>query len=51
MLSPCRALPLSTLIKRNDPQKLLTELIANINSIKHVKKIRWSLDVDPVDLF
>ena len=37
--------------KRSDLQKLLTELIANIDSIKHVKKIRWSLDVDPVDLF
>ncbi|WP_411725958.1 primosomal protein N' [Methyloglobulus sp.] len=37
--------------KRNDLQKCLTELIANIDSIKHVKKIRWSLDVDPVDLF
>jgi primosomal protein N' (replication factor Y) (superfamily II helicase) len=37
--------------KRSDLQKLLTELIASIDSIKHVKKIRWSLDVDPVDLF
>jgi primosomal protein N' (replication factor Y) (superfamily II helicase) len=37
--------------KRSDLQKLLTGLIANIDSIKHVKKIRWSLDVDPVDLF
>jgi primosomal protein N' (replication factor Y) len=37
--------------KRSDLQKCLTELIANIDSIEHAKKIRWSLDVDPVDLF
>ncbi len=37
--------------KRSDLQKCLNELIANIDSITHVKKIRWSLDVDPVDLF
>lgn len=37
--------------KRSDLQKCLTELVANIDNIKHVKKIRWSLDVDPVDLF
>lgn len=37
--------------KRSDLQKCLTELIANIDTIKHIKKIRWSLDVDPVDLF
>lgn len=37
--------------KRSDLQKLLAELIANIDSIEHIKKIRWSLDVDPMDLF
>jgi primosomal protein N' (replication factor Y) (superfamily II helicase) len=37
--------------KRSDLQKCLTELIANIDSITNVKKIRWSLDVDPIDLF
>ncbi|MEQ1544818.1 primosomal protein N' [Methyloglobulus sp.] len=37
--------------KRTDLQKLLAELITNIDNIKHAKKIRWSLDVDPVDLF
>ena len=37
--------------KRSDLQKCLTELITNIDSITHTKKIRWSLDVDPVDLF
>jgi primosomal protein N' (replication factor Y) (superfamily II helicase) len=37
--------------KRSDLQKCLGQLIANIDSITHVKKIRWSLDVDPVDLF
>jgi primosomal protein N' (replication factor Y) (superfamily II helicase) len=37
--------------RRSDLQKLLTEIIAEIDSIKHAKKIRWSLDVDPVDLF
>jgi hypothetical protein len=26
-------------------------LITGIDSIDHVKKVRWSLDVDPVDLF
>lgn len=37
--------------RRSDLQKLLTEIIANISSIEYTKKIRWSLDVDPVDLF
>jgi primosomal protein N' (replication factor Y) (superfamily II helicase) len=37
--------------RRSDLQKLLTEIIANIGSIEYTKKIRWSLDVDPVDLF
>ncbi|MEQ1485366.1 primosomal protein N' [Methyloglobulus sp.] len=37
--------------KRSDLQLCLTELIANIDDITHAKKIRWSLDVDPVDLF
>jgi primosomal protein N' (replication factor Y) (superfamily II helicase) len=37
--------------RRSDLQKLLTEIIAEIDSNKHAKKIRWSLDVDPVDLF
>ncbi|NOS75045.1 MAG: primosomal protein N' [Methyloglobulus sp.] len=37
--------------KRSDLQLCLTELITNIDSITHAKKIRWSLDVDPVDLF
>jgi primosomal protein N' (replication factor Y) (superfamily II helicase) len=36
---------------RSDLQKCLTELIANIDGITNVKKIRWSLDVDPIDLF
>ena len=37
--------------KRSDLQECLSELIVNIHSIKNVKKVRWSLDVDPVDLF
>ncbi|MEY4593049.1 MAG: Primosomal protein, partial [Pseudomonadota bacterium] len=37
--------------RRSDLQKLLTEIIANIGSIEYTKKVRWSLDVDPVDLF
>ncbi len=37
--------------KRSELQKCLAELIANIDSIAHAKKIRWSLDVDPVDLY
>ena len=37
--------------KRSDLQCCLTELIANIDNIKQAKKVRWSLDVDPVDLF
>ncbi|MEQ1560977.1 MAG: primosomal protein N' [Methyloglobulus sp.] len=37
--------------KRSDLQKMLCELVANIESVPYVKKIRWSLDVDPVDLF
>jgi primosomal protein N' (replication factor Y) (superfamily II helicase) len=37
--------------KRSDLQLCLTELITNIDSVKGIKKIRWSLDVDPVDLF
>ncbi len=37
--------------KRSDLQSCLAKLIANIDSIANMKKIRWSLDVDPVDLF
>ena len=38
-------------INRSDLQKCLDELIDNIATIKNVNKIRWSLDVDPVDLY
>jgi primosomal protein N' (replication factor Y) len=38
-------------INRSDLQKCLDELIQNIATIKNVNKIRWSLDVDPVDLY
>ena len=37
--------------KRSNLQHCLGELITNIDSISHAKKVRWSLDVDPVDLF
>lgn len=36
---------------RNNLQKLLKILIEDIGNIKLSKKIRWSLDVDPLDLF
>jgi primosomal protein N' (replication factor Y) (superfamily II helicase) len=32
-------------------QKILDEMAGNIDSLATVKKVRWSLDVDPVDLF
>lgn len=37
--------------KRSDLQKCLSGLMPLLEDIKNSKKIRWSLDVDPVDLF
>lgn len=37
--------------KRSDLQKCLDGLMPQLEGIKNSKKIRWSLDVDPVDLF
>jgi primosomal protein N' (replication factor Y) (superfamily II helicase) len=36
---------------RGDLQHCFDELIANIDTIKQTKNLRWSLDVDPIDLF
>ncbi len=36
---------------RNELQKCLSGLLAELDNIKIPKKIRWSLDVDPLDLF
>ncbi len=36
---------------RKDLHALLTELILKIEALKQAKKVRWSLDVDPVDLY
>lgn len=37
--------------KRSDLQNCLSELVTHLDSIKSSSKLRWSLDVDPVDLF
>ncbi len=37
--------------QRKDLQMLLDQLIPNIYTLKESKKVRWSLDVDPVDLY
>lgn len=37
--------------KRNDMQQILDNVLMQISSLKDAKKVRWSLDVDPVDLF
>jgi primosomal protein N' (replication factor Y) len=37
--------------RRSELQLLLDELISRLDDIKGAKKIRWSLDVDPVDLY
>ncbi|MCF6252046.1 MAG: primosomal protein N' [Methylococcaceae bacterium] len=37
--------------KRKNLQSLLDQLIPQLYTIKEAKKIRWSLDVDPVDLY
>jgi primosomal protein N' (replication factor Y) (superfamily II helicase) len=37
--------------KRHNMQQILDNLLTKINSLKDAKKVRWSLDVDPVDLF
>ncbi len=42
------------LLQNSERQKLqlfLTQLIPQLYSIKEAKKVRWSLDVDPVDLY
>jgi len=37
--------------KRQDLHKLLDKLLPQIAKLKLAKKVRWSLDVDPVDLY
>jgi primosomal protein N' (replication factor Y) len=37
--------------KRSDLQKCLDQLTSLLDALKSAKKVRWSLDVDPVDLF
>jgi primosomal protein N' (replication factor Y) len=37
--------------KRKDLQSLLDQLIPLLYSVKEAKKVRWSIDVDPVDLY
>jgi primosomal protein N' (replication factor Y) len=37
--------------KRQDLHKLLDKLLPQIDKLKLAKKVRWSLDVDPVDLY
>jgi primosomal protein N' (replication factor Y) len=37
--------------KRPELHALLDELMPKIEKLKQAKKVRWSLDVDPVDLF
>lgn len=36
---------------RRDLHKLLAWLVSEIETVKAVKKVRWSLDIDPVDLY
>jgi primosomal protein N' (replication factor Y) len=38
-------------IRRPELHKLLDVLMPEIEKIKLAKKVRWSLDVDPVDLY
>jgi len=37
--------------QRKDLQLLLDQLIPQLYTLKEAKKVRWSLDVDPVDLY
>lgn len=37
--------------KRSDLQKILDVFTVQVSKLKTAKKVRWSLDVDPVDLF
>ncbi|NOQ81946.1 MAG: hypothetical protein GQ548_05425 [Methylophaga sp.] len=37
--------------QRKHLQLLLDQLIPKLYSLKEAKKVRWSLDVDPVDLY
>ncbi len=36
---------------RNDLHRLLDTVLPKISDLKEAKKVRWSLDVDPVDLY
>jgi len=36
---------------RKQLQSLLDQLVPQLYSMKESKKVRWSLDVDPVDLY
>ncbi|MCX7096977.1 MAG: primosomal protein N' [Methylococcales bacterium] len=38
-------------VRRKDLHQLLDKLIPEIAKLKQAKKLRWSLDVDPVDLY
>ena len=37
--------------RRQDLQRLLTTVLPEISKLKEAKAVRWSLDVDPVDLY
>ena len=37
--------------RRNELQHFLDELVPKLASLKQAKKIHWSLDIDPVDLY
>ncbi|MFA5018571.1 MAG: hypothetical protein WC504_13550, partial [Methylobacter sp.] len=37
--------------KRPELHALLNVLMPKIEKLKQAKKVRWSLDVDPVDLY
>jgi primosomal protein N' (replication factor Y) len=32
-------------------QHFLTQLMPEINQLKEAKKVQWSIDVDPIDLY
>ena len=38
-------------VRRKELHVLLDALITEIAKLKQAKKVRWSLDVDPVDLY
>ncbi len=37
--------------QRSELQRLLTQWVPQLETLKDVRKVRWSIDVDPIDTY